>query len=314
MRKTFLRSVWAAPMVDAESLAAALGLALHGDTVAVDGVASVERARSTDLAFHDGPGAPPPTAAGLLIARAPRLDGATILSEDPRAAFIDAVPLVLGRPRPAGIHPRASVHPTARLGVEVTLHPGVVVGPRCVIGDRTELFPHVVLYADTVLGADVRVHAGAVLGADGFGYHPTASGLKKMPHVGRVVVEDGVEIGANACIDRAALGETRVRRGAKLDNLVQVAHNCDVGEGAVLVAQTGLSGSVIVGAGAQLGGQAGVADHRSVGARARVGAQSGVHRDVPDGEAVLGTPARPLRQTRRIWAALAWLPELVRRS
>jgi UDP-3-O-[3-hydroxymyristoyl] glucosamine N-acyltransferase len=235
------------------------------------------------------------------------------VAPDPRAAFIAAVPLVVDTEAQTGVHPRATVHPSAHLGSDVTLHPGVVVGPGCAVGDRTVLFPNVVLYAGTRVGADVRIHAGAVIGADGFGYHPTADGLKKMPHVGRVVVEDGVEIGANTCIDRAALGETRVRSGAKIDNLVQVAHHCDVGSGALLVAQTGLSGSVHVGTGAVLGGQVGVADHRRIGAGAHVGAQSGVHRDVPDEATVLGTPARPIAETRRIWAALRWLPRLVRR-
>ena len=300
-------------MPDAQALADALGLVLHGHCRPLSGVARLDAAGPTDLAFWDGAGPPPATGAGLLLARAPRTAGATLVAPDPRAAFIAAVPLVVDTQVPTGVHPRATVHPTAQLGRDVTLHPGVVVGAECVVGDRTVLFANVVLYAGTVVGTDVRIHAGAVLGADGFGYHATSSGLQKMPHVGRVVIEDGVEIGANTCIDRAALGETRVRQGAKLDNLVQVAHHGDVGPGALIAAQTGLSGSVTVGAGAVVGGQVGVADHRCIGAGAQVGAQSGVHRDVPEGAAVLGTPARPLAQTRRIWAALRWLPELLRR-
>jgi UDP-3-O-[3-hydroxymyristoyl] glucosamine N-acyltransferase len=153
-----------------------------------------------------------------------------------------------------------------------------------------------------------------VLGADGFGYAVNEQGaFEAVPQIGRVVVEDDVEIGANATVDRGTLGDTRIRRGAKLDNLVMVAHNCDVGEDALVVAQAGLAGSVRLGRRALVLAQAGVADHLRVGDGAYVGPQSGVAADVPDGGRVLGTPADDLPRTRRVWLAWRRLPELLRR-
>ena len=296
----------------ASALASALGGRLHGPDRELRGVASLHRAGPGDLAFCEG-ALPDASAAGAVLASAPGPSGVAVIGvPDPRAAFIRAVPLLLGVPSVEGVMPGAHVHPTARLGARVTIHPGAVVGADCEIGDDCVLFPNAVLYPRTVLGRGVRVHAGAVLGADGFSYHPTDDGLLKMPHLGRVVVEDGVEIGANTCIDRAALDDTVIGAGSKLDNLVQVGHNSQVGRAVLLAGQVGLSGSVTLEDGAVLGGQAGVADHRRVGAGAQVGAQSGVGRDLPPGGRYLGTPARPVRATRRVWAAARRLPDLLR--
>jgi len=153
------------------------------------------------------------------------------------------------------------------------------------------------------VGAHCRIHAGAVLGADGFRYAAGPDGPERVPQVGRLVLEDHVEVGANTCIDRAGLGETRIGRGSKLDNLVQIGHNCVLEPAVVVAGQAGLAGSVRVGAGSQVGGQAGIADHRTLGRGVRVGAQSGVTQDVVDGETVMGTPAMPARQVRRLWAS-----------
>jgi len=192
------------------------------------------------------------------------------------------------------------------------LHPHVVVGERCRVGEGSVLHPHVVLRADVDVGRRVVIHAGSVLGADGFGYVFDGARHQKIPQVGRVVVEDDVEIGANVTIDRATLGATVIGRGTKIDNLVQIGHNTVVGADTIIVAQTGISGSCRIGSRVVLGGQVGVADHVTIGDGAQVGAQSGVHRDVAPGGAVLGAPAIPAPEARRTMAALPRLPELLR--
>jgi UDP-3-O-[3-hydroxymyristoyl] glucosamine N-acyltransferase len=299
----------------AAAVAALTGGTLAGPDRPVTGVAPLDRAGPDALAFLDRG---PPGDAGVLLARAP-LDGRTVVVvADPLAALVallvahfpeEASPPV-APPSPA--HPGAFVHPTARVGA-ATLHPGVVVGADCVVGDGTVLFPNVVLYPRTRIGRGTRVHAGAVLGADGFRYHPTAGGLVRVPHVAGVVVGDGVEIGPNCTIDRGFLEDTTLGDGCRLDALVHVGHNVTLGRTVIVAAQTGLSGSVRVGDGAVLGGQVGVADHAEIGPGARVGAQSGVHGRIPAGEAWLGTPALPLAITRRVYATMRYLPEIWRR-
>jgi UDP-3-O-[3-hydroxymyristoyl] glucosamine N-acyltransferase len=237
--------------------------------------------------------------------------GGTIVVPDPLAAmatFLEAA-FPEWRPSPGtpAVSPDASVDPSAILHAGVVVGPGVEIGPDCV------LFPNSVLYPGTRLGARVRVHAGASIGGDGFRYHPTPTGLLKIPHVGGVRIGDDAEIGANACIDRGMLGDTVIGCGAKIDNLVQVGHNCTIGDHAVLVSQVGLSGSVEVGRGAILAGQVGVKDHVRIGDGARLGARAAVHADIPSGETWLGEPARPLREAMRVYAALKYLPELVRK-
>ncbi|MHC4092000.1 MAG: UDP-3-O-(3-hydroxymyristoyl)glucosamine N-acyltransferase, partial [Planctomycetota bacterium] len=164
----------------------------------------------------------------------------------------------------ASIGPHATVGRTCRVGWRVRLMACVSLGEGCQIGDDSLVYPNVTIYPGTRIGARVIIHAGAVIGADGFGYFPDAGRLRKWPHVGNVVIEDEVEIGANACIDRAKFGTTLIQRGAKIDNLVQIAHNCRVGPGSVLAGQTGLSGSVILEEGVTCAGQAGVGDHITV--------------------------------------------------
>jgi len=203
---------------------------------------------------------------------------------------------------------RSRIGPGSRLHARVTLYEDVEVGAECA------LHAGCVLCEGTRLGDRVVLQPGAVLGSDGFGYAMDEEGrLEAHPRLGRVVVEDDVEIGANAAVDRGTLGETRIGRGAKLDNLVQVAHNVSVGEDAVVVAQAGIAGSSALGRGALVMAQAGIADHLRIGARAFVGPRSGVHGDLREGERVMGSPHRELGAFRRIWASLALLPGMVRR-
>ena len=232
---------------------------------------------------------------------------------------------------PGGIHPSAVVATTARIDPSACIGPLCVVGENarigaravlrgfdyvdanCQIGDDSHLFPNVTLYARTQIGQRVRIHAGAVVGSDGFGYVLDAGIHLKVPQIGFVIIHDDVEIGANVTIDRGALGPTIVGRGTKIDNLVQIAHNVLIGEHCLVVAQTGIAGSTKLGHYVTLAGQVGLAGHLKIGSRATVAAQSGVMRDIGDSEKWFGSPAQPDRQMKRQLLALQQLPELLRR-
>jgi len=297
----------------AAALAARLGGTLVGPDREYSAVASLETAGPESVAFLGAGALSGECGAGVLLIKT-AIEGRTCIEvEDPKLAFIQVIKEMFPEDHIPGIHAAATVDPTAEIDESATLHPGVVVGARCRIGARSVLHPGVVLYPDTEVGSDCVLHAGCVLGADGFSFHPTPEGPVKVPQVGRVVVADHVELGANCCVDRAFLGETVVGPGCKLDNLVHIGHNATLGRHVIIAAQGALSGSVNVGDGAILGGQVGVVEHIHIGARAQVGAQSGVGHDVPDGESVLGTPALPASQMRRVYAALKHLPEMFRR-
>jgi UDP-3-O-[3-hydroxymyristoyl] glucosamine N-acyltransferase len=321
------------------ALAQALGRPVEGDgDVAILGVAALEHAGPGDLAFvrSDRHAA---ALAGCRAAAVIAPEGVdvgsrpVIRSPHPGLDFARAVRRVLPRETPApGIDRSAVLAADARVDPTASIGPGCVLGAGVKVGPRSVLYARVVLYPGVAVGADCSIHAGCVLreetlvgdrvvlqpgvvlGGDGFGYAVNEQGaFEAVPQIGRVVVEDDVEIGANATVDRGTLGDTRIRRGAKLDNLVMVAHNCDVGEDALVVAQAGLAGSVRLGRRALVLAQAGIADHLRVGDGAYVGPQSGVAADVPDGGRVLGTPAEDLPLARRIWLSFRRLPELLRR-
>jgi UDP-3-O-[3-hydroxymyristoyl] glucosamine N-acyltransferase len=211
----------------------------------------------------------------------------------------------------AAIGPLAVVEAGARIGARVRVHALAYVGPGVEIGEDSVIYPHVVLRDGVRVGRRVVVHPGAVLGADGFGYTRDGTTYLKIPQVGGVVVEDDVEIGANSTIDRATLGTTIVRRGAKIDNLVQIAHNVEIGEDSVVAAQTGIAGSSRIGRHAVLGGQVGIGDHVTVGDGAMLGSQAGVAQDVAPDAKLVGTWGRPVFQARRIWVAQAELPDMI---
>lgn len=200
-----------------------------------------------------------------------------------------------------------------RLGDRVTLLPGVVVGNRVTIGADTFIHPNVTIRDDCDIGSRVIIHSGTVIGSDGFGFAPEGRSFRKIPQLGRVVIEDEVEIGANCTIDRAALGETRIGRGVKIDNLVQVAHNVTIGADSIVVAQVGISGSTQIGRNVVLAGQVGLVGHIQIGDGVRVGAQSGVTASIPPGETYLGTPARPAAEFKRQLVVQHKLPEVYQR-
>lgn len=233
--------------------------------------------------------------------------------------------------RPKGIHPRAIiaedldiqevayigagavVESGVRLGKNTYIYPNVYIGQDCFIGDNTIIYPNVTIYSRCTLGNRCIIHAGAVIGADGFGFAPQLDGYHKIPQLGSVVIEDDVEIGANTCIDRAVMGATRIRQGAKLDNLIQIAHNCQVGKHTVMAAQGGMAGSSQIGAWCQTGGQVGIAGHLRIGDRVQLGGQTGVLGNIESNKTMLGSPAMEARSALRVYATMNKLPDIARR-
>lgn len=251
---------------------------------------------------------------------------------DPLNAFLAVFQFLHGQPGPpaSGIDPRACIHPTAQLGAGVSLDPfvsigsgttigdrcrfyaGVVVGRNCRIGSDVVVYPHVVIYDGSTLGDRVMIHANAVIGADGFGYRFQEGRHLKVPQLGTVEIGDDVEIGACTTIDRGTFQPTRIGAGTKIDNLVQVAHNCHLGRHNLVVGQVGIAGSCTTGDYVVMAGQVGVADHVHIGDRAVLGAKAGVMKDVPAGQSVLGAPAQPEREAKVMLLTLERLPELHR--
>ncbi|HET6370660.1 MAG TPA: UDP-3-O-(3-hydroxymyristoyl)glucosamine N-acyltransferase, partial [Nitrospiria bacterium] len=254
---------------------------------------------------------------------------AQLLVDDPYFAFSRVVSLIHPPRRPSpGVHPQSIVGPGVRLGKEVyvgpfvtleagavvgdgaVIHHGVFVGEGSTIGEGSVIYPNVTVREGVMLGKRVIVHSGTVIGSDGFGFATHEGRHHKIEQVGRVVVEDDVEIGANVAIDRAALGVTRIGRGTKIDNLVQIAHNVSIGEDSLIVSQVGISGSTTLGHHVVLGGQVGLVGHLRIGNRVMVGAQSGIMRDLPDGSVVWGSPAIAHSEALKVQAVVPHLPEM----
>ena len=318
-------------------LAARLGGRLEGPDALISTLAPIDGAGAGALTFYaDGRYARhlEGLVAGGLLTAAARSEVACgqIVIEDPAGAFYALARQVALRPAPApGVHPRAwvsegaSVHASAHVGplavveakaevgADAILYAQSYVGPGCVIGEGAVLHPGAKVLGGSVVEAGAILHPGACVGSSGFGFHWDGSRHAREPQLGQAYIGVDSEIGANACVDRAAFGLTRVGPGARVDNLVQIGHGAQVGAHAVLCAQVGLAGSSQVGAGAMLGGQAGVADHGVVGEGAQVAAQGGVARRVAPGQQVGGSPAMPIAQWRRAVVALARLPGALRR-
>lgn len=257
--------------------------------------------------------------------------GRTVVEvENPIAAFCQVLALIEkeNQIRPSGVHPTAVVHASAKIGRDVhigahcviekdaviddgvCLIAQVYVGSRSRVGQNSLLYPQVVVRDGVTIGRNCILHPGAVIGADGYGFYFASGRHNKIPHVGGVIIEDDVEVGANTCIDRGMTGNTVVGRGTKIDNLVQVAHNVEVGPLCLLVSQVGIAGSSKLGAGVVLAGQVGVADHVTIGDGVKVGAQSGIGKDVEKGATMFGTPVRPVTEELKLHSLLRRLPEL----
>ena len=210
------------------------------------------------------------------------------------------------------IGPFVAIGPNVTIGKGCVLHPHATIGRNAKIGDNTEIYSNAVVYHDCKVGNNCILHAGCVVGADGFGFAPSANGYDKIPQIGIVTIEDNVEIGANTCIDRSTMGSTYVRKGVKLDNLVQIAHNTDIGENTVMSSQVGIAGSTKVGKWCMFGGQVGIAGHITIGNNVHLGAQSGVPGSLKDGENLIGTPPIPLTNYFRSSAIFTRLPDMYR--
>ena len=325
----------------AEMIAGLLGGEIVGDKqAAVHTVSSIEGGKAGSLAYLTNPKYEPylyTTGASIVL-----VDKSFVPSQPVAATLVkvdDAGACVLkllemynaAKPRRKGISERASVASDAKIGADCyvgdfavvetgavigdgcQIYPQVYVGAGVAVGAGTVLYPGVKIYEGCRVGQRCILHAGAVIGADGFGFMPNASGgFDKIPQLGNVIIEDDVEIGANTCIDRAKTDSTVIGRGVKLDNLIQVGHNVQIGENTVSSAQTGIAGTSKVGANCFLAGQVGIADHVTIGDRVKVGSKSGLDKDVPDDEVRFGYPALPGMQYHRSAAVFKNLPDVVR--
>ncbi len=313
--------------VTAKKIADLLNGEIEGDeNVIIDRLSKIEEAGEGAVSFLANPRYTPyiytTNASAVVVSKqfVPEKPVKTTLIrvEDPYKAFTELLELYNGGSiQKAGIESPSFIHPAAKIGKNVyvgafayidenaeigdnvKIFPHVYVGANVKIGDNTVLYANVSIYHDCSVGKNVIIHSGTVVGSDGFGFAPDGKDYKKIPQIGNVVIEDNVEIGANCTLDRATLGSTFIRRGVKLDNQIQVAHNVDIGENTVIAAKTGISGSVKIGKNCQIGGQVGIAGHLKIGNNVKIGAQSGVTGNVPDGEILIGTPAIPHKQFKK---------------
>jgi len=318
-----------------ESLAHDVGGRVSGDgSVLISGLAGIEGAKEGDITYVSNekyiPSLKETKASAAIVAQ--EIADSTLpllIVPNPRVAVAKILTLFTHRPYVAGgisdeawvspsaqvskdatIYPFVSIGDEAQIASRVTIYPGASIGPQATIGEDTVIYPNVTIYPRCVLGKRVIVHAGTVIGAEGFGFVKDGEANVRIPQVGIVEIEDDVEIGANCCIDRATFGKTLIKKGVKVDNLVQIAHNVQVGEHSIIVAQVGISGSTKLGKNVILAGQVGLVDHIEIGDNVVVGAQSGIAKDVPPDQFVLGSPHLPHRQFLRVAAVWSRLPEM----
>ena len=323
----------------AELIAGYLGGEVAGDPKAtVSTFAKIEEAKPGALAFLANPKYEHhlyTTQATVVIVNKSFTPSAPVAAtmirvEDAYSCFAKLLELyAANKPQKKGISPLAAIHETAEVGEDAyvgeyavigegvrtgkncKIYPQVYLGDRVVLGDGVTLYPGVKIYDECRIGDRVTIHAGSVIGADGFGFAPDEKGeYHKIPQIGNVRIEDDVEIGANTCIDRATMGSTVVRRGVKLDNLIQVGHNVTIGENTVAASQVGIAGSSKVGAGCMMGGQVGIAGHLTIGDGVKLASKSGISNSVPDGETYMGSPAMPGIKYHRSYAVFRNLPDL----
>jgi UDP-3-O-[3-hydroxymyristoyl] glucosamine N-acyltransferase len=322
--------------ITAQELARKIGGEVVGDgSYLIRSIAPIESAGPNEVAYTTDSkrlGREGDITAGALIC--PRdvegLDCVLIRMDEPKTGF--ALAMQHFHPRKhanMGVHPNAWVSPTAEIGEGANVYPGAYVGNRARVGARTDIMPgcfvgddavvgeevllhaNVTVYHECVVGDRVIIHSGTVIGSDGYGFATTGKGEHvKIPQVGNVVIEDDVEIGAQCAIDRAIFGSTTIGKGAKLDNLVQIAHNVQIGPGCLIVAQVGIAGSSSVGHHCILAGQVGIVGHIKIGDQVIVGAQAGVSNDLPGGQTYLGSPARPMTEAKKLMVMQARLPQM----
>lgn len=322
----------------ASEIAEQLGGKVIGDgAVELKGFAPANTARAGDLTFAENEAffekARQSAASAILVDGDFAPDGKTLIRvPQARIGFAKVLTMFFPEPRnPAGVHPSAVVAASAQIDATASIGPNCVVGERVKIGARTQLdslvavaedsvigedcriFPNVTIYHQSKIGSRVRIHSSTVVGSDGYGYVFDQSFHRKIPQVGNVVIGDDAEIGAGCTIDRGALGSTIIGKGAKLDNLVQIAHNVVVGDHCIIVAQAGIAGSTKLGQYTIIAGQVGLAGHLNIGNKVTIAAQSGVMHNIPDGEKWWGSPARPEKQMKRQILALDRLPDLLKR-
>jgi UDP-3-O-[3-hydroxymyristoyl] glucosamine N-acyltransferase len=316
------------------------GEVLGDAAVEVTGIASIEEAQPGDLTFLANPKYKnflnTTSASAVIVGHNDDISKCKIpliKHKNPYLAFAQVLELFFGTQHDF----TTGIHPTAILGKDVVVEGGVHIGPHVVvengtnlgqgatilagcfiganseIGEKSLVYPNVIIRENVRIGKNVIIHSGAVIGSDGFGFAPDGVKYHKIPQVGGVVIEDDVEIGANTTVDRATLGVTRIGKGTKIDNLVQIAHNVNIGENCIIAGQVGISGSTQIGDESVIAGQVGMAGHIKIGKRVIVGAQSGVTKDVPEGTTVFGYPAREIHKTKRIEAHLSRLDIYVER-
>ena len=310
------------------------GTVVGDGEIDISGVGAIEDARAGEITFIANPKylskVSETNASAIIVSKeVTQADKPLLCVTNPYLAFAKILTLFSQKPyQPKGIDSNAWISPTAQLGKDLTLYPCVYIGDRCSIGDRVTLYPwvyvgesstigedsilysNVSIYPGASIGKRVILHSGVVVGSDGFGYVKEEKKNVKIPQLGKVEIEDDVEIGANTTVDRATFGKTIIRRGVKIDNLVQVAHNVVIGEDSVLCAQVGISGSTKIGSNVTLAGQVGVVDHTEIGDNVMVGAQAGVTHRLPANQGYVGSPAMPHREFLRVNAVFSKLPEM----
>lgn len=316
-------------------LAAKLGAELIGPgDREIRGVAGIREAREGDVTYlsdqkHKNELSACRASAIIITRDTPVADIPALVVKNPRYAFARALDIFYGKPYKAGgiseravigknvvlgseptIHPYAVIADGAKIGDRVTLYPGVYVGGGSIIGDDAILYANVSIREGVSVGCRAIVHSGTAIGSDGFGFVTDGGLHHKIPQVGGVIIEDDVEIGANCTIDRATLGNTTIKKGTKLDNMVHIAHNVTIGEHCLLAGQAGVAGSTTLGNFVVVGGRVAISDHLTIGDRVMIGGGSGVARDIAAGQVVAGYPAVPMREWLKVHAVLSKLPEL----
>lgn len=322
----------------AQQIADLLEGEIVGDpSVSVNDLAKIEEGKPGSLSFLANPQYTPhiyDTKASIVIVNKSfvaekEISSTLIKVDDAYAAFAKLLEMYDQVRHPeTGIHEQAVISDSAQIGTDCYIGPTTVIGQNVKVGDHTKIYPGSFIgdnveigegciihsgariYADSRLGHKVTIHSGVVIGADGFGFAPQGSGYNKVAQIGNVIIEDGVEIGANTAIDRATLGHTIIRKGVKLDNLIQIAHNVEIGENTVIAAQTGVAGSTKIGKNCMIGGQVGIVGHLQIGDGVKIAAQSGVQSNVPDGEIIQGSPAFAVGDYKRSYVYFRKLGQL----